>query len=540
MRSRVKLAILAACIALTAAAQSGTPQTSASPNSSGGRRALLIGESAYEKLPALRSPADNVRALDEALIKAHFTTTPLFDLPQATLLDEWAKFVAAVQPGDFVIVYFSGFGYQINNVNYLLPISFDPKSDVASPGGHALSVRKLQELDDRNPSTRMLLFDAARSCAAFKADPGKSCPDLGDGLAAMPQADDTLIAFSAGEFQAAPDPPDGGVDAFTAALIQGIAEPGSKPVAALNQVKIAVKERSSNAQNPLVIADIGVENKPFFFTPPPPPKPEVSKPAEVARPVLPTGPKAGEHRENPKDKLDYNFIPSGKFLMGCVPGDKQCEKDENPRHEVSLSKDFWITRTEVTVGAYDRFTRAEPGHKLPKTKTLHGLVATELPITDISWDDAVDYCKWAGGRLPTEAEWEYAARGGKQDWIYPWGSWDPNKANWGKTDIKKVRAPFDEMVPVRKIGDGNGYDLYDMAGNAAEWTADYYSPTAYADGQNTDPKGPPDGKERVVRGGSWYDPEKFLRNSARDKKAPDKPVNTIGFRCVLPSLVEPK
>ena len=103
----------------------------------------------------------------------------MFDIPQTELLDALEKFIATVQPGDFVMIYFSGFGYQIGKVNYLLPVNFDPKSDSA-PGERALSVRKLQELDDKNPATKLLIFDAERSCAeAAKTDPGKSCRTWG-------------------------------------------------------------------------------------------------------------------------------------------------------------------------------------------------------------------------------------------------------------------------------------------------------------------------------------------------------------------------
>jgi formylglycine-generating enzyme required for sulfatase activity len=207
--------------------------------------------------------------------------------------------------------------------------------------------------------------------------------------------------------------------------------------------------------------------------------------------------------------------------MGCVPDDKQCEKDEKPQHEVKIDHDFWITQTEVKAGAYDKCVSASSCHEPGKTQTRTDQ-GTELPVTKVGWDDADAYCKWAGGRLPTEAEWEYAARGGKADLIYPWGNQINGKmANYIKSDRKK---PFFETVPVGKIDNPNGFGLLDMAGNAREWTADFYDPSA--------------AKERVVRGGSFNTSEKDLRVSARDKIDVTKFAtgdNQTGFRCVLPA-----
>ena len=524
---------MASFAALPALAQTVAPAAS-NPAAGGGRRALLIAESAYKTLPTVKSPAGNARALGDALRKSNFIVTSVADLSQVQLKKAWEDFVGTVQPGDVVVVYFSGFGHLAGNVNFLLPVDFDPKADT-SVGERAMSVRLLQELDDRNPSIRMLIFDAMRSCQdALKGQAGKACPEIGDGLGTMQQQEDTVIAFSAKEFQTAPDPPDGGVDLFTSAWIHNILTPGSKAISSLSDARLEVRKQSNNAQDFFLVADSLVDNKPFYFTPPPPPKPVeepktiiVTKQAEL---------KPGTNREDPADKLIYNWVPAGSFQMGCVPADKDCAKDEAPRHEVKIPQGFWITRTEVTVGAYSSFTKKTGRPDPPKTKTNFGGLGSELPQTNVSWDDAVAYCQWAGGRLPTEAEWEYAARGGKPDQIYPWGAWDATKANYSKTDIKKVRKPYQETVAARQIGDGNGFDLYDMAGNAAEWVSDWYSPTYYSDSGGADPKGPADGKERVVRGGSWNDPEKFLRSSARDHRQPGKGENTTGFRCVVPKI----
>jgi formylglycine-generating enzyme required for sulfatase activity len=352
----------------------------------------------------------------------------------------------------------------------------------------------------------------------------------------MSQADDTLLAFSARDFQTAPDPPAGAVDRFTAAVIHAIESAGSKPVQAFTDARAEVRKATSNAQDPLIIADTSIDRKDFYFTPPKPVEIAAPPPNPTPAPVVVKAPKTkpGQPGVNVVDTLVYNWIPEGKFEMGCVPGDKLCGRDET-RHEVSIQNGFWITGTEVTAEVFTRFAAVNNRADAKASQLNRKGFATDVPVINISWEDAQSYCKWTGGRLPTEAEWEYAARGDKPGAIYPWGDWDPGKAAWSGVDRKLLR-PFDETIPVRKLASPNGYGLYGMAGNAAEWVADYYSPNAYSDGPAVDPHGPAEGKDRVVRGGSWNDPQKYLRISARDHHPGDKPVNTIGFRCVMPVL----
>jgi sulfatase modifying factor 1 len=481
-----------------------------------GKRALLIANSQYQRLPPLRSPKANVEGLASVLASAHIQTDVAYDLSQVAMIAAVQKLVRSVQPGDFVLIYFSGYGYQADDLNYMLPITFDPEDD-SSLGQRAYSVRNLLgQLDQRGAGTRMLILDASRSY-----------PNLPEGLANMPPASNTLVAFSAAPNISTPDPPDGGMNSFTAALIKAIQEPGSTPVKTLLGAQSAVNLESGGRQIPFVM-QAPIES--FFFTEPepPPPPPVVTISAEV---------KSGQNRENSKDRLIYAWVPPGAFKLGCVPNDAFCIPDENPQHEVKITIGYWMTRTEVTTEAYQRFT-GETGHREPrKTQTNPKLVGTDLPITRVNWDDAKAYCEWAGGRLPTEAEWEYAARGGKPDLKYPWGNqFDPRLANSFKTDAK-LKRPFMETIPVRRLGSGNGFDLFDMTGNVREWTNDSFNPAAYKSAvDSVDPVGPASGKERVVRGGSFYASEKDLRISARDHLDAAKDDNQTGFRCVVPSL----
>ena len=120
--------------------------------------------------------------------------------------------------------------------------------------------------------------------------------------------------------------------------------------------------------------------------------------------------------------MEYAWIPPGEFWMGCAPSDSDCNPDERPRHRVRLTKGFWLSRAETTVGAYGRYADST-GRSRPRAPSF--TQSRSDPVVNVSWEDAAGYCGWAGGRLPTEAEWEYAARGGVEAAIYPWGDEPP-------------------------------------------------------------------------------------------------------------------
>ena len=223
--------------------------------------------------------------------------------------------------------------------------------------------------------------------------------------------------------------------------------------------------------------------------------------AEIAREVRELG-------INAKDGLRYLWIPPGTFTMGCSQGDTECMESEKPAHQVSITKGFRLGQTEVTQAAYQLVMGRKPDAQ-----------RATFPVDNVSWIDAAAYCRNIGGRLPTEAEWEYAARGGSN--LPRYG--DLDQVAWYTGNSTKTTHPVRQKQP-------NGYGLYDMLGNVSEWTADWFGtdPT----GAVSDPKGPITGQKRVLRGGSFGDVSGTVRTSLRGWDDPLARYDNYGFRCV--------
>ena len=329
-----------------------------------------------------------------------------------------------------------------------------------------------------------------------------------------------------------------------------------------------------------------------FFVPPAgsPTAPIFTNPA-----VVPTNPPAARTNAARVETNGMVLIPGGTFWMGSEDG----QPDEQPLHQVSVDG-FWMDKTEVTNEQFEKFVRAtgyvtiaelKPDSKeFPDAKPellVPGSVvfsppAEEVPLTDpsgwwryvpganwrhpegphstiegrekhpvvhVAWHDAVAYAKWAGKRLPTEAEWEYASRGGLDRQRYVWGNEQTPGGKW-QANIWQGHFPnentgadgFKGTAPVASFPP-NGYGLYDTAGNVWEWCADWYRPDYYARSPAKNPPGPEDSvdpdepgvKKRVQRGGSYLCSDVYCsgyRPSARMKCTPDTGLSHTGFRCV--------
>jgi len=213
---------------------------------------------------------------------------------------------------------------------------------------------------------------------------------------------------------------------------------------------------------------------------------------------------AGRTKANPKDGLTYVWIPPGTFMMGCSPGDTECFAYERPAHWVTIKKGFWYGQTLVTQQAYQRVTGQNPS-------SFNG---ANLPVEQVNWDEAKAYCAAIGGRLPTEAEWEYAARAGSTGARYG----NLNEIAWysGRHEVGQKQA--------------NAFGLYDTLGNVWQWTADWFGD--YLSGAQSDPSGVARGQYRVMRGGTWSDSPQYVRVSDRDRYEPGGSNYYIGLRCV--------
>jgi len=217
-------------------------------------------------------------------------------------------------------------------------------------------------------------------------------------------------------------------------------------------------------------------------------------------------------------------VPAGEFMMGCNEKvDKQCFDAEKPSHKVYLDA-FYIDKLEVTQGEYDACFAAG---KCGENHKYIGFTDGRQPVVGVTWDDAKSYCAWVGKRLPTEAQWEKAARG-TDGRIYPWGNGiiDPSRANYEDSKLGKTRE-----VGSYPTG-ASPYGALDMEGNAWEWVADWYDGTYYKTSPAKNPSGPDKGEHRVMRGMGWGTGAVLMRASFRYAYAdPNLKLNGWGFRC---------
>ncbi len=257
---------------------------------------------------------------------------------------------------------------------------------------------------------------------------------------------------------------------------------------------------------PVAILALGVVAYWQWPRPAPLPLPEPRSPeSPVKEKPAPEFPKS---RINPADGQEYMWIPPGRFTMGCSAGDGECAPDEQPSHPVDIEKGFWLGKTEVTAAA---FGGAKTGG--------------DLPAAGMSWAAAKAYCAKIGGRLPTEAEWEYAARGGRAESLYgplPKIAWYEGSSD-GHPHAVAQKSP-------------NAYGLFDMLGNVSEWVLDrYYNRyDLEAPAVGPDVEQPRASKaEAAIRGSFWATPASGVRVSRRASRPPDEPDVFVGFRCAL-------
>ena len=252
-----------------------------------------------------------------------------------------------------------------------------------------------------------------------------------------------------------------------------------------------------------------------------------------------------------KDDTKENmiFIPEGSFTMGFkIDNDHDWgDMDEEPVHQVTLSS-YWIDKYEVTSSNFTKFLNENKNEahrfiEITPSVTVQfddnvyqprkGL--ENYPVNRVSWFGADAYCKWKEKRLPTEAEWEKAARGTDQR-IFPWGNEFPDNSR--VTFRRKFSEKgFQVMEPVEGMKNGiSPFGVHQMAGNVWEWVSDWFDATAYQDENRIDPKGPESGISKVLRGGNWYYKAYYMRTTYRFNERPDIFKVWQGFRCARQTM----
>jgi eukaryotic-like serine/threonine-protein kinase len=256
----------------------------------------------------------------------------------------------------------------------------------------------------------------------------------------------------------------------------------------------------------------------------PTPKPTYQKSTPTHTPSL--VPEIGATRISPVDGMISMFVPEGEFEMGSSRDDARAE--EKPAHKVFLSA-FWIDKTEVTNGMYalcvnaGKCTPPVSSGSFSRDHYFGNPTYDKFPVIWVSWEDANTYCKWAGRRLPTEAEWEKAARA-NNSWFYPWGdNIDCTKTNYS--------GCIGDTTMVGSYPNGaSSFGVLDMTGNVWEWTSDLWDGYYYQSSPYENPTGPVSGSAYTIRGGSWYNSEKHFIITIRPND--HSPRNNLGFRCL--------
>ncbi len=487
------LLMLASSSAGAAFAQVGEP-----------RIALVIGNGSYTDAP-LRNPVNDAQDMAAVLRQLGFRVTLHTNATKRQMQDAIQKVGQDLRDGGVGLFFYSGHGVQSRGRNFLIPVGTSVTGEADLEFEAVDANFAIVHMEDARNRVNIVILDACRNNPF-----ARPFRDSTKGLAPIEASRGTYIAYATGPGRVAADGT-GRNSPFTAALLESLRHPDSGIDAVFNRVRQSVAGQTRGDQIPWSSTSLIGDFRFSVAGPPsPPPLPTTSMP-DTRQPDLTGTGDSGRVRLNPKDGQPYVWIPPGTFRMGCSPGDTGCEYYEKPAHDVQISRAFWLGQTEVTAEAFWRFSMQTKAAIPPEQK------GGRFPVINVTWDEAAAYCRWAGGRLPTEAEWEYAARAGTTGPRYG----ELNSIGWygGNTwqEAGQKRA--------------NTWGLYDMLGNASEWTEDWYG--NYTAAAAIDPGGPTSGQYRAMRGGSWSEGAWFARASFRFWILPGGRSLAYGFRCSL-------
>jgi formylglycine-generating enzyme required for sulfatase activity len=501
------------------------------------RLALVIGNSAYANSP-LKNPINDARAMAQTLRGLGFEVIVRENADYREMRRAVIEFGVKLQAGGVGLFYYAGHGIQVAGRNYLIPVDATIKSESEIEVESIDVAMVLARMETAKNRLNIVVLDACRDNPF-----GRSFRTAARGLASVDAPTGTMIAYATSPGRVSADGT-GANSPYTAALVTVLREAALKLEEVFKRVSGVVRRQTNGQQVPWFASSVDGD---FIFSLP---RLEALGPAKVLR---------------TEDGAEMVLVPAGEFWMGSSQAEVtwavgECKKRgaedvcqrllevEQPRHRVVLDA-FYIDRYEVSNALFEKFAKAT-GHRtlaeldgfsevwrlkdgrfeLSKVdgadwRKPDGASASEAshPVVLVSWQEADAYCRWAGKRLPTEAEWEKAARGayGRR---YPWGeAWDGSLANNGLRTTKTIGSYPGGMSP---------YGAHDMAGNVSEWVADWFDNNYYQKSPERNPQGPTSGDRKIRRGGSWVSFTPMLLRTTR--RLPDKPEARLtdqGFRC---------
>jgi formylglycine-generating enzyme required for sulfatase activity len=486
------------------------------------RVALVIGNGAYSGSP-LKNPVNDAHDMAAALRSLDFEVIEKTNLNRKDMVNAATQLENKLSSDDVALFYYSGHGIQVDGINYLIPVNADInlENDVEF---EAVKINRIMSKLSR-AKMNIIILDACRD------NPFKGVRSASKGLAQITTNNDgTFIAYSTSPGKVAADG-SGRNSPYTKHLIEQM-QTDLKIEDTFKEVRISVVKETNNKQRPWESTSL-VED--FYFCMSCAPK--TTEPEIIELPVMILVPKSGEDYIS-ETGINMVFVAGGTFSMGSNDG----EDEEKPVHSVTV-RDFYIGKYEVTQELYEKVMGKNPA----KSRG----VGDKYPVYYVSWYDAVEFCnklsdregldrcysgsgantkcdfKANGYRLPTEAEWEFAARGGNKSEGYKYS---------GSNDISSV-AEYEgnNDKSTKPVGGkkANELDIYDMSGNVWEWCWDWKG--AYSSSAQTNPKGPTSGSSRVNRGGSWYISASYCRVAFRDDYGPGYSYIHLGFRLACSS-----
>ena len=533
------------CLALLLAA----PALAAPPQER--RVALVIGNGAYKTGP-LKNPANDARDMAAALRSLGFEVIERENAGLRQMNEAIDQFWVSLKKGGVGLFFFAGHGLQVSGENYLVPVDarVAMEQDVQYECVNAGKV--LGRMENAGNGLNIVILDACRNNPFARSFRGDS-----RGLAKMDAPTGSLVAFATAPGDVAADGA-GKNGLYTSHLLRVLGTPGLKIEDVLKQVRIGVARDSAKMgkrQTPWESSSLMGD---FYFTgggpgtqapsaaaipsvmPQAPPQLAMA-PAPKEPPAPTAVPKRGDTWTDPVTNMVFVWVPGGEYEMGCGPWAGvsglgvfgECQSHEKPVHAVRLDG-FWLGKYEVTQSQWEKLMRSNP------SKSSRG---ANYPVDNISWNDAKSFISrlnaQGGGRfrLPTEAEWEYAARSGGKPEKYAGGD-----------DVARVAWYGSNSDASHEVGSKapNGLGLFDMSGNVWEWCEDVYDEDAYTSHARENPLISGGGSERVYRGGGWYSVyAKTVRTGNRFHGTPDRRAQDHGLRLVgepfsLPQAAAPE